>query len=258
LAWAEKLPIAFDAKFNTWWPKDRKEQWNQRRLRQYEIGLVLEKTRYLPESLLAYRDEAVVQLDDAEVIYSVRTAGAAQYIFVINDHQVNPVSPELRKLRQKYNHFMLMPMEFPAAAATMTVQQSRGVLYEMFTTKEAMKLKENGISLPLELAGGAGKLFVILPRELKKVKLEAEPVRTADGVQLEAAVLDKEGAVPASIPLQIDITGAKERQTVYHTTINGKLSWCVPLLRDFGADEKLTVIVTELLGRHSVQGHVKQ
>jgi hypothetical protein len=258
LAGAEKLPMAFDVKFNTWWPKDRRTEWNQRRVRQYEISLVLEKMRYLPKELLAYRDEAQIQLDDPEVIYAVRTAGEAQYVFVINDHQVNPTSSELRKMRQKYNHFMLMPMQFPAAAVTMTIQQSKGALYEMFSTKEAVALKGKAVALPLELAGGEGKLFVILPRPIKQVKLDAAPVRTAEGVQVTATVNDGDGAVPGSIPVQIDIAGTKQRQTVYQTTTAGKINWCVPLLRDFDKNETLTVTVTELLGKHTAKAEVKK
>jgi len=240
-----KLPVSFDTKFTTWWPEDRQEEWNQRRVRQYLIGAFLLKASRLREALAELCEDALISVDDPEVVFNVRQAGEATYVFVINDHQVNPTSPELRKTRQRYNHFMLMPMRFPRAGAEMSIR-GPGYLYRLPSSPaEPLALQEGINSLPIELEGGDGAVFLLLPDKITGVELIAAPTRAAEGVSLQARVLTAEGILSGSVPLRIDLSRGGVRQTVYSTTKEGILSWTAPFLRDFPPGA-VDVTVTDL------------
>lgn len=242
----QKLPVSFDTKFTTWWPVERKEEWNQRRARQYVIGPLLEKARQLRPLFAAYRDEALVTADDPEVVTSVREAGVARYLFAINDHQVNPTSPEMRARRQQYNHFMLLPMTFPRARATLTVR-GEGILYPLLPSggRPRILTADKPTSLRLDLEGGGGRLFLLLPEPVQQVVFTAPPVRVAEGVRLSARVLGRSGVLNASLPLRIDLRCGRARQSVYATTREGTLTWTAPFLNPFPAGP-VSVTLTEL------------
>ena len=93
----KKLPFAFDVMMNTWWPRDKPGEWNQRRSRAYTIGSSLLKARQLREVLAPLCARQMVNVSDPEVVGNIREAGDAKYIFLVNDHQINPTTPELRK-----------------------------------------------------------------------------------------------------------------------------------------------------------------
>jgi len=245
LAGAEKLPVSFDTKFTTWWPKERRDEWNQRRVRQYLIGPFLEKARVLRRVFADDCALAPVAISDPEVVWSLREAGEARYLFCINDHQVNPASPEMRKRRQSYNHFMLMPMEFPTTAAELTVQ-GPGYLYRLPDAPgEPMALPAGPTTLPLQLNGGDGAIHLLLPHPITGVELTAQPVRTNAGVRVEACVTTAEGVLQASVPLRVELAAADVKQTVYATTRDGLLSWEAPFLKQF-PEGPVSVTVTDL------------
>ena len=248
----QKLPFSFDAKFTTWWPKDRQNEWNQRRARQYVISLMLERTRHLPPELLRYRDRSIVDIDDPEVVYNIRTAGEAKYVFVINDRQRNPLSPELRRKRQGYNHFMLLPAEFPSADPEITFR-GEGYLYELTDGKtEPRALNDQGITSTRPLAGGEGKVFLILPDRIRSVRIADSPIRTRDGVHVQAVIEGANGPIRAALPLKIDFTAGSQHQTVYATTEEGRLDWAVPFLKDFPPGA-IAVTVTDIASGTSTQ-----
>ena len=241
----ERLPVSFDSTFTTWWPKERPTEWNQRRARGYLIGAFLQKAACLSTFLAPLGAEARLTVADPEVVGSVRQAGVATYLFLINDHQLNPLSPELRAQRQKYNHFMLMPMEFPVAETTFTVRGT-GCLYELPASPGKPRvLKAAPQAVPLTLAGGAGALFLLLPEPIRKVEFSGPPTRTAQGVQVEARVLGRKGALAAALPLRLELSCGDVEQTVFATTKQGVLSWTVPFLRDFPAGP-IQVTLTDL------------
>ena len=249
----KKLPVSFDTKFTTWWPEDKVSEWNQRRVRTYMIGPFLEKAEQMGRLLSNFRDGSMVSISDPEIVYNVREAGAARYLFFVNDHQTNPESEELRKRRQQRLHFMLMPMEFPKAETTVTVR-GKGYLYALLSSPgEPVEVVEGrSASLKLEMDGGDGRVFVLLPERIEKVEFTSQPVRSQEGVRVEARVTDKNGVMEASLPLQIDISCEAAQQTVYATTKNGILSWTAPFLKEF-PETPLTVTVTDLASGKSVR-----
>jgi hypothetical protein len=242
----EILPVRFDTKFTTWWPKERRDEWNQRRVRGYLIDAFLQKAGCLSTFLAPLCTEARVTVADPEVVCSVRQAGAATYLFLINDHQLNPLSPELRKQRQKYNHFMLMPMEFPAADTSFAVR-GPGYLYQVpGTPGKPLVLKGAAPQVvPLTLAGGDGAVYVLLPEPIRKVEFTALPVREPEGLRVAARVLGRKGVLAAALPLRLELACGGVRQTVFATTKEGVLSWTVPFLRDFPAGP-MQVTLTDL------------
>jgi hypothetical protein len=108
----------------------------------------------------------------------------------------------------------------------------------------------------LELEGGEGKVFLLLPEPISKVEMTSPPTRSAQGVAIAARVLGRAGILKASLPLQIDMDCQGVRQTVYATTKNGVLSWTAPFLKEFPAGP-ITVTVTDLASGKSVQGHTR-
>ena len=252
----KKLPVSFDTKFNTWFPKDNLTEWNQRRARQYLIGPALVKAEQIRSVLAQYCKDAMVTVDDPQVVYNVREAGDAKYLFFINDHQINPVSPEMRKKRQKYNHFMLMPMEFPSVTATARVKGS-GYLYPLLSKGAPVKLDNSkAAEVNLKMDGGDGKVFVILPDKITRVELVGQPRRLEDGIAVQARVLGGRGVIKASVPLKIDLACGKAKQTVYATTKNGVLTWTVPYLTEFPKGA-VSITITDLASGASVMGEAR-
>jgi hypothetical protein len=241
-----KLPVSFDTKFTTWWPKERRDEWNQRRVRGYLIDAFLQKADCLSTFLAPLCATARVTVADPEVVCSVRTAGAATYLFFINDHQLNPLSPELRKQRQKYNHFMLMPMEFPTAETSFAVR-GPGYLYRVPAAPGKPRVLKTAApqTVPLALAGGDGAIYLLLPEPIRRVEFTAPPVREAQGVRVEARLLGRRGVIDAALPLRLELVSGAVQQTVFATTKQGLLSWTVPFLRDFPAGP-IQVTLTDL------------
>jgi|GEM_PF-2398729 len=249
----KKLPMSFDTKFTTMWPKDRLKEWNQRRVRNYMISPFLVKAEQMSKLFANYSKDAMVTVDDSEVIYNVREAGTAMYLFFINDHQLNPDSADYRKKRQKYNHFMLMPMEFPTANTTAHIR-GNGYLYPLLSKGAPVKLqKAKATALNLKMNGGDGHVYLLLPEKVTGVEFTSEPKRTKTGVEIKAQILDRIGVIKASIPLRIDMTSGKVKQTVYATTKMGTLSWTAPYLKDF-PNAPVTVTITDMASGKIVRG----
>jgi len=243
---AECLPVSFDTTFTTWWPRDRRDEWNQRRVRAYLIDAFLAKAERLAAFLMPLLAEVGVNVLDPEVIWSERQAGVATYFFFVNDHQLNPISPELRRQRRKYNHFMLMPMEFPAVQTTATVP-GPGYLYRLPAApgKPVVLRAGQAHAVPLTLAGGDGALFVRLPEPITRVEFVGAPVRETGGVRVEARVLGRRAVLEAALPLRVELRSGDVQQTVFATTRGGVLSWSVPFLKEFPAGS-IEVSVTDL------------
>ena len=249
----KKLPFSFNVKFNTWWPKDRPDEWNQRRVRTYVIEPILEKARKMQTILASFLEDAAVTVEDPEVVCNLREAGVAKYLFFINDHQMNPVSEEFRKKRQRYNHFMLMPMEFPRARTAATVK-GPGYLYPLLQGSHApLKLKaDERANLELDLNGGEGKVFLLVPERLVEVEFISPPARSAQNVSVKVRVLGHSGIMKASLPLRIDMICGRVNQTVYNTTKDGLMNWEIPFLKKF-PEGTISVTVTELASGKSCQ-----
>jgi hypothetical protein len=250
---AKKLPMSFDNFFTTWWPKGKPEEWNQQRTRIYTVSVSLEKAKEMRKIFSSLLKETMVEVDDPEIVYNVRQAGEAKYIFFVNDHQINPVSSELRKKRQQYNHFALMPMEFPKATAKVNVHGT-GYLYPLLPSSGvALELKKDkGISLNLKLDGGAGRVFLLLPEQIAKLEFILPPKRNKEGIRIEARILGSAGVIKAALPLRIEIGCVEVKQTVYAATKDGIVSWTAPFLKEF-PKVPLIVTVTDLASGKSVQ-----
>ena len=110
--------------------------------------------------------------------------------------------------------------------------------------------------MKLEMDGGDGRVFVLLPERIEKVEFTSQPVRSQEGVRVEARVTDKNGVMEASLPLQIDISCEAAEQTVYATTKNGILSWTAPFLKEF-PETPLAVTVTDLASGKSARSSIR-
>lgn len=253
----KKLPFAFDVKFNTWWPEDRKEEWNQRRVRAYTITNSLEKAREMRSLLAPFCDAAPVQVDDPEVVWNMREAGEAKYFFFVNDHQINPMSAELRKERTKHPHFYISPAEFPAVETSVRLMGA-GTLYPLLDPANTAlrQMTPKGLTMKLSLKGGEGKVFVMLPEPVGKVEFTAEPTRTPQGVEVKARVLGNKAAIRASLPIRVDLQSGGISQIAYTTTREGLVEWTVPFLKDMPAGP-MKVTVTELASGKSANQEIR-
>ena len=252
LAGVKKLPVSFDAKFTTWWPETRRSEWNQRRVRAYLIDTFLAKARRLRDVFSAHIEASVVAVDDPQVVFNIRESGAARYVFLVNDHQINPTSPELRKRRQRYNHFMLMPMRFPKARTTITIR-SNVYAYPILKQSVTQGVSAGPIelgrgssrSMTVELDGGDGQVLLLLPEKITAVEISGQPLRAETSVTVKARIVDRRGPIAASLPLRIDLECGDATQTVYATTKNGALDWAVPFLKAF-PNKAMTITVTDV------------
>ena len=250
---ARRLPMPFDNFIRTWLPEGKPEEWNQRRSRVYTIEASLEKAEAIRKIFSSLVKEATAETDDPEVVCHVRQAGDAKYIFFVNDHQTNPVSPELREKRQQYDHYALMPMEFPDATTKAKIRGT-GYLYPLLSSSNIPRelTEDEEVSFDLKLDGGDGRVFLLLPERIAKVEFLSRPKRRQEGVEIEVRVVGKTGAIKAALPLRIDISCDTAGQTVYTATRDGVASWTAPFLKTF-PDLPLTVTVTDLASGKRVQ-----
>ncbi len=155
-----------------------------------------------------------------EVIPYLRHSGAADYVFLVNDH---------REYGQYVGqHGLVMENGLPSQAVV-SLNRPAGVVYDRVNGCQVPARQEKG-KLRIDVALGPcdGRLYMVLPRAIERVKLQS-PASTSRGgdAKVTIEVVDAEGRpIEATVPLKVDIRDAEGRLAEFsgfHRAVNGRL-----------------------------------
>ena len=157
---------------------------------------------------------------EPEIVTRLRRAGEGDYVFVVND----------RREFGTYvgQHGLVMENGVPAAG-TVSLRRAAGHVYDLAAGRAIPATEKEGrLVWPVQLAGGDGGVFLVVPRPLQAVKIQApETVPTGSSVDVEIAIADdRDRPVPAVIPLQVEISdpaGRRAEFSGYYGAKDGQL-----------------------------------
>ncbi len=162
-----------------------------------------------------------VRADSPEVILRMRRAGAARYLFVINDR------------REAGNYVgqngLVLENGLPSSTAV-TLPGDAGTVYDLTRSRQVQIRNGSGGTpdLQVDLAPCDGRIFMMLPAPIKDVTADVPAaVKRGGTAELAVRVADTTGnAVAAVIPLQVKIRDANGKETEgsgYHAAKDGVL-----------------------------------
>lgn len=164
-----------------------------------------------------------------EIVSRVRTAGAGDYVFAVNDHREfgNYVG----------QHGMVMENGLPSAG-TLSSPRAAGKVYDLVEGVEVpATVRDQRLQWPVNLGPCDGRVFLLLPAALAEVKLSVpETAAQGQAVSLSLRVEDTTGKpAPAVIPVHLEITdpaGRLAEYSGYHAAENGTLNLKLDLARN--------------------------
>jgi hypothetical protein len=135
-----------------------------------------------------------------EIVTRLRTAGAADYVFVVNDHREFGTYVG--------QHCIVMENGLPSAG-DIILNRPTGSVYDLVASQEvAATVRDGKLTWPVNLAPCDGRVFLITPQRIAAVKLAA-PDTVARGGRLEVniTIADETGrAIAAVVPLHVRVT----------------------------------------------------
>ncbi len=155
------------------------------------------------------RYERYVDSSNPEVIPYRRRYAESDYIFLVNDHREYG--------RYVGHHGLVMENGLPSRA-TVTVARPEGVVYDLVSGRRVEVRRSGGrLSLDVELGPGEGRLFLVTPKPIDRVVIDAPgEVSAGESVRVTVTVLGKDGLpVEAVIPLRVDIEDSECRQAEF-------------------------------------------
>lgn len=168
-----------------------------------------------------------VRADHPEVILRSRRFGDALYVFAIND----------RREFGSYvgQHGLVMENGLPTKAR-LTLAQEDAHIYDL--TRGALVIPQRAeagrVSWPVELGPCDGRLFLVLPKPLLQIRLEAPATaKPGQSASVQATLTTTEEApVRAAVPVEVRIRDANGRPAEgsgFHTAENGVLKLTLDL-----------------------------
>lgn len=163
--------------------------------------------------------------DNTDVVLRFRQYGEADYLFAIND----------RRTFGDYvgHHGRVMEQGLPAAAR-LTVRRRSAAVYDLAAHSIVQhESTAEGIAFDADFGPGGGGLYLILPRQIKELKLAVgTTARLGATMSVQVAVLDGQGPVPAVVPLELEILDPEGRRAEFsgaHAAVDGQLRVTVDL-----------------------------
>ena len=170
---------------------------------------------------------AKIRADHPEVILRSRRFGDALYVFAIND----------RREFGSYvgQHGLVMENGLPTKAR-LTLAQEDAHVYDLTrgTLVIPQRAEAGRVSWPVELGPCDGRLFLILPKPLLQIRLEAPATaKPGQSATVQATLTSTEEApVRAAVPVEVRIRDANGRPAEgsgFHTAENGVLKLTLDL-----------------------------
>lgn len=157
---------------------------------------------------------------DPDLVLRFRRAGASDYVFVLND----------KRTYGDYvgHHGKVMEKGLPLSG-TVSLQRTGAAVYDLLQRQAVpVKRSSTGIEWEASLAPGAGTVYLVTPRPIEAVRLQAaDAVRRGRALEIAVSVVDSGGApVRAVVPLKLAITdphGQEAEFSGYYGAANGSL-----------------------------------
>jgi hypothetical protein len=142
---------------------------------------------------------------DPDLVVRRRRAGAADYVFVVNDRRTfGDYVGQHRKVMEKG----------VALSGQVTLPADKGFIYDLTSHKRVRAKPKGGkLVLPCKLGPGGGNVYLLSSQELGEARIAAPASAQLGGtVKIAVDVLDtKGGKVDAIVPLRLDIVDGDGR-----------------------------------------------
>ena len=171
----------------------------------------------------------VAQVDQAEVLVSVRRSGDARFVWVVNNTR-SPLDPGL--LWRVQNAVSTCN---PVVAHVKLPVEKGAIVYDVFSGKEV------GPEFDADLRYSQARLYAILPGKIRGVKINAPgPIEPGKTIEWSAQV---SGAGPAPLPLSVRLLDGANNVIEETFTSTGSGQFVAPA----NARQPMTIAATELI-----------
>jgi hypothetical protein len=162
----------------------------------------------------------VLECSNPEIVPRLRTAGASDCVFVVNDHREPGTYVG--------QHGLVMENGLPSSG-TLTLRRARGQVYDLQSSREIPATARDGtLSWPVHLGPCDGRAFLITPEPIAALTIAA-PESASRGHTFPITVTIADSAarpIAATLPLHVAITdpaGRAAEFTGHHAAKGGRL-----------------------------------
>ncbi len=180
--------------------------------------LLLQKANELRAELDPFYERSV-QSSTPDVILRTRRAGNADYIFTVNDN---------RTFGDYVGQYGLVMEKGLPTQSRLTLNHKEGFVYDMVNRRQVptQRLK-NQLKFDVDLGAGEGNVFMVTPRPVGALRVEAnKEVTRGKNLSVVMQLNDDNGqALQAVVPLQVEIRDPQGRlaeQSGYYGALNGR------------------------------------
>ncbi|MGE3778007.1 MAG: hypothetical protein AB7F89_12535, partial [Pirellulaceae bacterium] len=185
----------------------------------FDKATILANARRLYKSLAA-RYERYAASSDPEVVVRVRSAGASDYVFLVNDQ---------REFGNYVGQHGLVMEQGLLTECNVTIRRTGVHVYDLLSRRQVETRELDGqTSWRMPVAPCDGRLFLVTPRAVEQVRIRA-PGESIQGARLEIGIQVQDAGgqpVPAVVPLELVITdpnGRVAERSGYYGAAQGEL-----------------------------------
>jgi hypothetical protein len=167
-----------------------------------------------------------------EIVPRCRTAGGADYVFVVND----------RREFGEYvgQHGLVMENGVPAEAE-INVAREKGTVYDLVAHHSVKAAPHDGkLSWRSSLAGADGSIYLVTSKPISQVHIDPlDKIARGKSASVSVSVLDDTAKpIAAVLPLQVEITdpaGRVAEYSGYHAARDGRLDLTLDVAKNDAA-----------------------
>lgn len=163
-----------------------------------------------------------ISCDNPEIIIRTRRFGEALYVFIINDHREPGTYVG--------QHGLVMENGLPSSGQ-LKLHQDNANLYDLTRRSLIVPVRgvETDLSWRVDLGPGEGRIYMITPKPLLHLALDAPVTATCGHIAKLTSTLTTtdDASVKAVIPLEVEIqdaNGKRSEGSGYYAALNGSLS----------------------------------
>jgi hypothetical protein len=199
------------------------------------------------------RYQRYAECSNPEIVTRVRSAGASDYLFVVNDHREFgtyvgqhglvmehglPSRGELTLRRPAKKGTGKLSRNGPEGASQkldLSFSPFSVHVYDLLTSREVEIAQHDAVtSWPLELGPCDGGVYLVTPRPIERLTIDAPPsARLGDAIEVQIGITDRSGnLVPAVVPVDLSITDPNARpaeRSGHYGANDGRLALSIDL-----------------------------